>query len=63
VLNAQLGPYKKIGILSSPIFFYFKGLFRNVIAVAFQSVFYLKIYQNNIIFYFLKVIFDISVSK
>jgi len=31
-------------------------------AVVFQSAFYLEIYQN-IIFYFLKIIFDISASK
>jgi hypothetical protein len=31
-------------------------------AVVFQNVFYLEMYQN-IIFYFLKIIFDISASK
>jgi hypothetical protein len=38
------------------------SLFESVIAVTFQSVFHLEIYQNNI-FYFLKIIFDINVSK
>jgi hypothetical protein len=37
-------------------------MFESVVAVAFQSSFYLEIYQNNI-FYFLKIIFDISASK
>jgi len=37
-------------------------MFESVVAVAFQSSFYLEIYQNNI-FYFLKIIFDISSSK
>jgi hypothetical protein len=37
-------------------------MFENVVAVAFQSVFYLEMYQNNI-FLFLKIIFDISISK
>ena len=37
-------------------------MFESVVTVAFQSSFYLEIYQNNI-FYFLKIIFDISVSK
>jgi hypothetical protein len=35
----------------------------SVVAVPFQNVFYLKMYQNNIFFYFLKIIFDISTSK
>ena len=30
---------------------------------AFQNVFRLKIYQNNIFFYFLKFIFDITTLK
>jgi hypothetical protein len=34
-----------------------------VVAVLFQNVFYLKMHQNNIFFYFLKIIFDISTSK
>jgi len=34
-----------------------------VVAVGFQSVFYSEKYQNNIFFYFLKIIFDISASK
>ena len=33
-----------------------------VVAVAFQSVFYLKMYWNNV-FLFLKIIFNISASK
>jgi hypothetical protein len=39
------------------------SLFGSVVAVVFQSVFHSKIYQNNICFYFLKIIFDISASK
>jgi hypothetical protein len=31
------------------------GAFKNIIAVAFQSDFYLKIHQNNIFFIFLKL--------
>jgi len=34
-----------------------------MVAVAFQNVFHLKIYRNNIFIYFLKIIFDISTSK
>jgi hypothetical protein len=34
-----------------------------VVAVAVQSVFRLEMHQNNIFFYFLKIIFDISISK
>jgi hypothetical protein len=37
-------------------------MFESVVAVAFQNSFHLEIYQNNI-FYFLKIIFDISASK
>jgi hypothetical protein len=37
-------------------------MFGNVIIFAFQNVFYSKMYQNNI-FYFLKLIFNISTSK
>ena len=37
-------------------------VFESVVAVAFQSTFYLEMYQNNI-FYFLKIIFNISTSK
>jgi hypothetical protein len=37
-------------------------MFESVVAVAFQSVFYLEMYQNNI-FLFLKIIFYISTSK
>ena len=39
-----------------------KGLFRSVVEIAFQSVFHLKKYQKNI-FYFLKIIFNISALK
>jgi hypothetical protein len=34
-----------------------------MVAVTFQSVFHSEMYQNNIFFYFLKIIFDISTSK
>jgi len=36
--------------------------FENVVAIAFQSVFFLEIHQNNICFIFKKIIFDISTS-
>jgi len=36
---------------------------KNMVVVVFQNVFYLKMHQNNIFFYFLKIIFDINVSK
>ena len=36
--------------------------FVNVIAIIFYKAFHLKMYQNNI-FYFLKIIFDISALK
>jgi hypothetical protein len=36
-----------------------KLLFRSVVVIAFYS----EIYQNNLFFYFLKIIFDISTSK
>ena len=39
------------------------SVFRSAVAVTFQSVFYSEMYRNNIFFYFLKIIFDISVSK
>jgi hypothetical protein len=38
------------------------NIFENIITVVFQNIFYSEIYQNNI-FYFLKIIFDISASK
>jgi len=38
-------------------------VFKSVVTVIFQSIFYLEIHQNNIIFYFLKINFDISISK
>jgi hypothetical protein len=34
----------------------------NIIVFFLKNVFYLEMYQNNI-FYFLKIIFDISISK
>jgi hypothetical protein len=34
-----------------------------VVAVAFQSAFHSEMYQNNVFFYFLKIIFDIGASK
>ena len=40
-----------------------KGVFENVLAVVFQSVFRSEMYQNNVFFHFLKLIFDISTSK
>ena len=36
---------------------------QTVVTVTFQSAFHSEIYQNNIFFYFLKIIFDISTSK
>jgi hypothetical protein len=39
-----------------------KLVFGSVVAVAFQSAFYLEMHQNNF-FYFLKIIFDISASN
>jgi len=34
-----------------------------VVAVVFESNFYLEMYQNNIFFYFLKIIFEINALK
>jgi len=39
-----------------------KRVFGSVVVVAFQIIFYAKIYVNDF-FYFLKIIFDISTSK
>jgi hypothetical protein len=39
------------------------GLFKSVIVVAFQSAFHVEMYQNDVFFYFLKIIFEISASK
>jgi hypothetical protein len=39
------------------------SLFGSVVAVAFQLTFRAKMHANNIFFYFLKIIFDISTSK
>jgi hypothetical protein len=38
-------------------------IFGSVDMVVFQSVFCVEIHQNDIFFYFLKIIFDISASK
>ena len=38
-------------------------MFGIVVAITFQSVICLEMHQNNIFFYFLKVIFDIGTSK
>jgi len=38
-------------------------MFESVVAIAFQSVFHLKMNQNNVFFIFKKNIFDISASK
>jgi len=40
----------------------FKWVFISVVMIVFQSDFHLEMYQNNI-FYFKKVIFDISIWK
>jgi hypothetical protein len=42
---------------------WFKRLFISVVVIVFQSIFHLENYQNNIFFYFLEIIFDISASK
>ena len=34
-----------------------------MVMVVFQSVFHVEIHQNDIFFYFFKIIFEISVSK
>jgi len=39
------------------------SVFGSVVAVAFQIAFRAEIYANNVFFYFLKIIFDISTSK
>jgi hypothetical protein len=39
------------------------SLFRSVVVVGFQSIYHLKMYQNDVFFIFLKIIFDISASK
>jgi hypothetical protein len=41
----------------------FKDVFGNVVVIIFQSDFCLEIHQNNIFFYFLKIIFYIITSK
>jgi len=40
-----------------------KRVFGSMVAVTIQSVFYLEMNQNDIFFYFKKIIFDISISK
>jgi hypothetical protein len=39
------------------------GVLGSVVVVVFQSAFHSEKYQNNIFFYFLKIIFNISISK
>jgi len=39
------------------------SFFKSVVVIAFQSIFYSEIHQNNIFFYLLKIIFDISALK
>jgi len=39
------------------------SLFESVVAVVFQSVFHSEMHQNEVFFYFLKIIFEISISK
>jgi hypothetical protein len=39
------------------------NVFKNVVAVSFQSAFHSEMHQNNIFFYFLKINFNISKSK
>jgi hypothetical protein len=34
-----------------------------VVDIVFQSIFHLELHQNNIFFYFLKFILDVSISK
>jgi hypothetical protein len=38
-------------------------LFGIVVAIVVQNTFHLEMYQNNFIFIFLKIIFNISISK
>jgi hypothetical protein len=37
-------------------------LFGSVVAVTFQRNFYLEMHQNDLFFYFFKIIFEISIS-
>jgi len=41
----------------------FLNIFEIMVIVVIQIAFYLKIHQNNIFFYFKKIIFDINTSK
>jgi len=38
-------------------------MFESVIVIAFQSVFCGEMHQNDVFFYFFKIIFEIGVSK
>jgi hypothetical protein len=38
-------------------------MFGSVVMVVFQSIFHAEMHQNNIFFYFLKIIFEISALK
>jgi hypothetical protein len=49
---------RKISIVDSLMMTSF--MFGSVVAVAFQSVFHSKTYQNNVFFCFFKIIFDIN---
>jgi len=40
-----------------------QGLFESGVAVAFQNIFHSEMHQNDIFFYFLKIIFEINASK
>jgi len=50
-------------ILKGIDFFHETRVFESMIVVFFQSNFYSEKYTNNIFFYFLKIIFEISTSK
>jgi hypothetical protein len=39
------------------------SVFGSVVAVVFQNIFHLEMHQNNIFFYFLKIIFDINTHQ
>jgi hypothetical protein len=58
--NIERASYK--GSLNKILNSISKSVFEIVVVVAVQSNFHLKIYQNKI-FYFLKIIFDISTLK
>jgi hypothetical protein len=48
--------------MSCPKMLVKENMLSSMIAVAFQNIFYIKIYQNDI-FYFFKIIFKISILK